>query len=66
MRRSEPVEAPHAQAQLLRAHLNDLIPTLEEGGFVLWESNVIMQYLADKAGDDRLFSRRRAGSGAGR
>jgi glutathione S-transferase len=45
---------------------NDLIPRLEDGGFVLWESNVTMQYLADKAGDDRLFSRRGAGSGAGR
>lgn len=36
---------------------NALVPTLEDGAFVLWESNAIMQYLAERAGDERLFPR---------
>jgi glutathione S-transferase len=36
---------------------NGLVPVLTVGAFTLWESNAIMQYLADQAGSDMLFPR---------
>jgi glutathione S-transferase len=41
----------------LAINANGRVPTLQDGTFVLWESNAIMQYLADMAGDERLFPR---------
>src|SRR5258706_8829171 len=34
---------------------NGLVPTLEDDGFVLWESNAIVRYLTMKHASGRLF-----------
>src|SRR5207237_1426580 len=34
---------------------NGLVPTLEDGDFILWKSNSIMRYLVDKYGRGRLL-----------
>lgn len=38
----------HKKPDYLNLNPNGLVPTLEDGGFMLWESNAIMQYLASK------------------
>jgi len=44
-------------AQYVALNPNGSVPTLVDGGLTLWESNAIMQYLADKAANDALFPR---------
>ena len=34
---------------------NGLVPTIDDGGFILWESNVIVRYLAAKHGQGTLY-----------
>jgi glutathione S-transferase len=41
--------------EFVRLNPNSKIPVLVDGGFVLWESNAIMQYLCEKAGDTKLW-----------
>jgi len=38
-----------------RLNPNGLVPTIEDDGFVLWESNVIVRYLAAKHGAHALY-----------
>lgn len=39
----------------LRINPNGLVPALKDGDFSLWESNAIMQYLADQVPGNSLF-----------
>jgi glutathione S-transferase len=41
--------------EYLQRNPNALVPTLEEDGFVLWESNVIVRYLCAKHADAGLY-----------
>lgn len=44
----------HKEADYLRLNPNGQIPTLEDDGFVLWESNSILRYVAERHGGGRL------------
>ena len=49
--------------EYLALNPNGLVPTIDDDGFVLWESNVIVRYLAAKHGNGKLYPadlRRRA------
>ena len=46
---------PVERAQLLKLNPNAKIPVLEHGDFVLWESNAIMQYIADQVPGQTLY-----------
>lgn len=47
----------HKQADYLAYNANGKVPTLIDGDFALWESNAIMQYLADQGSTNTLFPR---------
>ena len=41
--------------EFLRLNPNGHVPVLDDGGFVLWESNAIMQYLADQTPGQTVY-----------
>ena len=43
------------EPEYLRLNPNCLVPTISDGGFVLWESNVIVRYLAARHGTGTLY-----------
>lgn len=45
------------EAAYLAINPNASIPAMTDGDFVLWESNSILQYAADKQGNDRAYPR---------
>ena len=45
----------HGSPEYLAINPNGMIPTLEDDGFVLWESNAIAQYLTSKSATSALF-----------
>src|SRR6185295_11020525 len=42
-------------AEYMKMNPNSLVPTLEDDGFVLWESHSIVRYLAAKHGAGTLY-----------
>jgi glutathione S-transferase len=45
----------HKEAAYLALNPNASVPALADGDFVLWESNAILQYAADKAGRESAY-----------
>ena len=43
--------------EYLARNPNALVPLLDDDGYELWESNVIVRYLAARYGDERLYPR---------
>lgn len=48
-------EGEHRKPEFLKVNPNGMIPTLQDGDFILWESNAIMQYLAGKKPGNALW-----------
>ena len=42
-------------AEYLAMNPNSVVPTIIDDGFVLWESNTIVRYLAARHGDDTIY-----------
>lgn len=51
------LKGEHREKAYLHINPNGKVPLLEEGGFHLWESHAIMQFLADRSGDETLYPR---------
>ena len=48
VRQLDPTKGEHLSAVYAAVNPNKRIPTMEDDGFILWESNAITQYLASK------------------
>jgi glutathione S-transferase len=47
----------HRTPEILRLNPNGRVPILDDGGFHLWESHAIMQYLADRSPKQDIYPR---------
>ncbi len=48
-------QGAHKAKPFIDLNPNASVPALVDGDFVLWESNAILQYAADKIGNDRVY-----------
>jgi glutathione S-transferase len=49
------LKGEHRTEDFLKLNLNGKVPLLDDGGFLLWESHAIMQYLADVSPGQTLY-----------
>src|SRR5690348_14446419 len=48
-------QGEHRKAEFLKVNPNGMVPALEDGGFTLWESCAIMQYLCSQKPGNTLW-----------
>ena len=48
-------QGQHKSAEYLAINPNGSMPSMVDGGFTLWESNAILQYVADKHGKNEFY-----------